>query len=1105
MAEPPKPRGQQGSGADDTLPATDAPLVRSSRASIPPLPTERYELGTEIGRGGMGRVVEAYDTQLGRTVALKEVLPRAGNVARRFLREIEITARLEHASIVALYDSGISSEGRPFYVMRRVTGRPLEEEIQRTSSLDERLMLLPAMLSAIDAIAHAHKRGVIHRDIKPGNILVGELGETVVIDWGLAKVIGEASTELDDDSADPGVAAAADSLHTQVGSVFGTPGFMSPEQARGEVLTTTVDVYALGATLYQLLAGKPPLGGDSATELIGKTLKHEVTPLREVVDGVPHELVAIVDKALSFDATVRYRDAGELAADLRRFQNGQLVAAHSYTSRQRVIRFARRNRNLLVVAAIAVATVTALAWFSVHRIVQERDLAAAAREQALVDKGKAELAAARLAERNDALMITRARTLLAINPTQAIATLAEIPATSPRLGEARAVAQAAVARGVWWGLDAPTEFTVRVQLSIDGKRLLQLTRDGVLRVWDLERRRLIVARPFPLKSGATWVNDRVLVFGRDRPAELFEPAANKSVPLTGLDPISYAVASADGATLLALMGTQAVLVDVATRTTVPLWPGHAVQNLDLSADGTWLALADGKQVAVFDRQGAQLAIHDGDLGRQILGPRRMAILSKLSAIELVLDPTPVWRTIPIPSTITSMYDGVYVGTLLNFYVYPGDIALWNGTKVISRGLELKNFDYPMHRIGTDGIAVAAGTKLEILSGATSITITVPTGLPHSRIVTAAGTNRVCSIGDGALFCTDLSDVLPRLLPARVNTQVTLFDEDTLLERDAAGTYSWVTISTGERVSTEVSGMSTLLDIDPPSGRVLMRELGVTAPRILLLRKGDAVPTEVSRSAAPWARLLLGDGIMLGDEKDGRVFVKTGAAAPRELFRLEGAIISAAPLAPLELAVLSDRGEVVHAHVTRGVLERIEVPPVSSMFLASDRARRIVIVLDARVLVWEAGVLSEITKHEKPIVSLVPLTDGTAILTAQDHGVHRLALRPGAKPIYLLTSIFQPVVDANLSRLIDINSDREIVVIDLDTNARWSLPPSFSLQPPIQTELAPGGTLVVQSLPMGIVGWPLTKADADLVGWIRERTTATVKDDVLSWPWNDPRP
>ena len=136
---------------------------------------------------------------------------------------------------------------------------------------------------------------------------------------------------------------------------------MPPEQARGEELGTRGDVYALGATLYQLLAGAPPHAGTSATEVLGKTLKHEVEPLDEVAPGAPPELVAIVDKALSFEPETRYANAGALAEDVRRFTLGQLVAAHRYTRRQRLARFARKHRAALVIAAAASVALAVLA------------------------------------------------------------------------------------------------------------------------------------------------------------------------------------------------------------------------------------------------------------------------------------------------------------------------------------------------------------------------------------------------------------------------------------------------------------------------------------------------------------------------------------------------------------------------------------------------------------------------------------------------------------------------------------------------------------------------------------------------------------------------
>ncbi|MEO8552998.1 MAG: serine/threonine-protein kinase, partial [Kofleriaceae bacterium] len=399
----------------DTVPAAPSePPERTQRTTIPDIAPpfeQRYRLGAELGRGGMGRVVEAFDTQLGRTVALKEVLPRpGGTIDRRFEREVQITARLEHPSIVPLYDAGTMADGRPFYVMRKVTGRPLDELISRAHDLEERLALLPNLLSAMDAIAHAHKRGIIHRDLKPGNMLVGDNGETIVIDWGLAKVIGE--EEISDAGATM-IPTAADSLKTIAGAVFGTPGFMAPEQARGEELTTRGDVFALGATLYQLLVGRAPVSGKSATEAIASSIQRKITPVAEASPN-----------------------AGGLAEDVRRFTTGQLVAAHRYTRRERLVRFARKHRAPLSVAALALVVVAVFAWIGVHRILVERDAANSARREADDQRSQVLKANAQLVERADQLLVTRARALVDSNPTEALALLKELRPTSARLADA---------------------------------------------------------------------------------------------------------------------------------------------------------------------------------------------------------------------------------------------------------------------------------------------------------------------------------------------------------------------------------------------------------------------------------------------------------------------------------------------------------------------------------------------------------------------------------------------------------------------------------------------------------------------------------------------
>src|SRR6185503_10607809 len=305
----------------------------------------RYLLGAEIARGGMGTIFGAFDRRLTRSIAIKRLERDDSALAARFAREIRITASLQHPGIVPVYDSGSLPDGQPFYAMRHVQGTTLEHAISECHTDRERLGLLVPVLAAAEAVAYAHERGIIHRDLKPSNILVGPFGETVVIDWGLARIDGSV-----DDA--PRAEPAADPVTTSFGSVLGTPRYMAPEQARGEIATRRSDVYALGAILYHTLTGLAPLSGDSVEAILERAARAEVRPLAEVAPGLPGDLIAIVGRAMANAPELRYASAGELAADLRRFQTGQLVGAYSYSRRDLVRRFVRRHRAVLALAVV---------------------------------------------------------------------------------------------------------------------------------------------------------------------------------------------------------------------------------------------------------------------------------------------------------------------------------------------------------------------------------------------------------------------------------------------------------------------------------------------------------------------------------------------------------------------------------------------------------------------------------------------------------------------------------------------------------------------------------------------------------------------------------
>jgi hypothetical protein len=392
-----------------------------------PAAGDRFVERGELGRGGMGRVYEADDTLLDRPVAIKQSLTDDAEMRARFLREVRITARLQHPGIVPVLDAGRDADGRPYYVMRKIDGTPLGDVIAKRSIV-ERLGLVPDLVAAVDAVAYAHARGVIHRDIKPGNILLGSFGETLVIDWGLAR-------QIDDGGDDARAAPASDPDRdlTRLGSAMGTPGFMAPEQARGEPCDRRGDVFSLGATLYYVLVGASPFG-DDPTAAIDRAAADSPPDLDRLPPEAPPELVAILAKAMATAAADRYADAGALAGDLRRFLAGQLVAAHRYTTRELVVRWIRRHRIAVAIAAIAAAIVATTATIAIRRVIAERDRADAARIAATT--------------RADELLVERADAIAATDPTRAAVLIAQLDPQSPAWPRAIPVLHTARSHGV---------------------------------------------------------------------------------------------------------------------------------------------------------------------------------------------------------------------------------------------------------------------------------------------------------------------------------------------------------------------------------------------------------------------------------------------------------------------------------------------------------------------------------------------------------------------------------------------------------------------------------------------------------------------------------
>ena len=1104
-AEPPASEGDgvlAGQGARVALARGTPRVVEPSGSATKSIPSaERYRLGAELGRGGMGRVVEAFDLQLGRTVALKEVLPKGGpGVARRFVREVQLTARLEHPSIIPLYDSGTTADGRPFYVMRRVSGRPLDELMAQASGLGARLTLLPAVLAAIDAVAHAHRRGVIHRDLKPANILVGELGETVVIDWGLAKVIGE------DDDTGTVIAQASDSLRTQMGSVFGTPGFMAPEQARGEELDPRGDVYALGATLYQMLAGAPPHSGTSATEVIAKTGTREVTPVDIIAPGAPPELVAIVGKALAFDQVGRYADAGALGEDVRRFLAGQLVAAHRYTRRQRVGRFARRHRAPLSVAALALASVAVLAWVGVHRIVQERDAANTARIDAAAGRAEAETARDELQRRADQLVVVQARGFLEGNPTHAAAVLKELPDSSARLGDARAVAQAAVVRGAAWTIQTGDELTVLAELSADAKFLLQVSRDGFVRVWDLDRRQLVVARPYPRDTRALWVGKSVLVISAKAAPQLLDPFAG-AIQEVPVGPMQWAVATTSGDRVAFLDGQRAAsLLEVATGIAQPLWPGHEVQELAVAADGSWIALADKAAVVVLDPAGRELASHPGEAIR-LFGSRfdEIGYVTRDQVLVCKLLPQPVWTEVDLKASLpVRAIDFAFRGHELDIYMSSGKVLALSGTRLWER-LTLDGLTFRLLE-GDRDLLIAPGNdgKLHFANDLVTGALHLPVPLANLKVYARPGAPRIVALGTGLIVGFDLADSFPENLRQPVGTIATFVDDDTLmLWRSQGGAWQWYDVRTKAATPFDYDpqGLPRVIDVDPTDGRVLLRDQANDAT-LVVLHKNTATVRRIVRGPAVWGRLLP-HGAMIFGVGDGRVLAITDAGPPREIAKLDGIAENAVGFGATMFVAVSSSGELVRGNLATGELARARVQPGTTGVVAADRRGRVLVAQDNRLMVWDRDVV-ELARLDKRIIRIEPIDDGV-LLELADHALVRTGLAAGSPVVSLLGASRQPPLVSGDGKLVVGQSvNDQLVVVEPATQARWELPAyytSFELM-----TIAPTTRRFIQSGAGRLALWTLPLAPPELRTWLDERTNAaTDGEHALVWPWQVPHP
>ncbi len=950
--EPPKPRDARITAPDTIVRAPDSAdravdsaatpvdvtLRPASGDSMPafappamPEPGGRYALGDEIARGGMGRVVEATDTLLGRTVAFKEALSNDPDALRRFARETRITARLEHPSIVPVHDAGVSPNGAPFYVMRKIGGQPLEQLVGAANTLQQRLALIPHIVASARAIAHAHERGIVHRDIKPSNILAGELGETIVIDWGLAKVIGEV-----DDAADVAAAAASPlgPLHTRAGVVFGTPGFMSPEQLRGAPVDEQCDVYALGATLYHLLARRPPHYAKTADEMMRAAVAAPPTPVSELVPGVPPELETIVGKALAQTAEARYRSSRELAEDLQRFLTGQLVAAHRYSRKERFARFLRLHRVELSVALLALVAMAVLSAGFVHKILAERDRADMEAREAIAQKKVAVEQTAAATDRANLLLLDHARELVGTNPSAAIALLGPL-AGSPKWPQVRAIGAAARAAGVAYALPA-SPHTQQLAFAHDGTHLIATGSDGVVRVHDLAARttRTIADTHHPALARFS-DDDQHIVIASGAHVTIADATGK---PVRELD-------AAQAIATLEVAGTTAYWVDAtragwaldlvaATAAPIEITSPEPLERIVPSPDGAWLAVLGAQHLYYVDRSATEphlVSLIEAHV-------KAIAWAADSSEFMALLDNDVLRIATGVPTRIIDRHDVGRVDAVAMI----GDTAYVLGPTGVT--IPTRDGNIPHMPVRGYALGLAAGPDGALVAGSVHGTLAVksPAGDPVLAVPSGGLTSFAASpqstyvvgASDGAVLVWNLADVLPRPLTTAAPSAAELVDDDHVLAAYPYRAAQWIDLRKSTLADAgELASVSAIVPA-PDGASAAILDLAHALSIVTAAHEPIAVATDVARAA------------YLGD---GRLAYATSVALVVRDAAGHGTALAGVPGAPTALAT---RGTWLAAAYGDGAIWRVDTASGRADHVATGEAapHPIALAPDGTVLV-----------------------------------------------------------------------------------------------------------------------------------------------------------
>jgi len=767
--------------AEATHPAADDP--------------ERYEQVSEHARGGLGRVVRAVDRRLGRTVAVKELLRHDPSNEARFLREAMITARLEHPGIVPVHEAGRWPNGDPYYVMKLVEGRTLKELIVEGATLRERLGLLPHVIAVADAVGYAHSEEVIHRDLKPSNVIVGSFGETIVVDWGLARDrkrnLPEPSDEL--------LTAAAWGVSTVSGKVAGTPAYMSPEQARGEVVDERADVYALGAVLYEVLAGSPPHADTTPQAVLDRVIAGPPRPLPMVAPNVPGELATIVRKAMARDPDARYPNAIALAEDLRRFTTGKLVSAHSYSTWDLLRKKLSKHRGVVAVAVASLLVLGAIGVESFRHVVAERNIAR-------TERGVAQGALTNAEKRKRELVLLQAETALPRDPTAALAWLKTYDVGPDERSKVVDVVDEALALGVARHVLRPGDWVLDARFTPDDTTLVAAVRDRVLRAYD-------VGTGAETEIGRAPSVPEALVLSPDGELAITGGALGEVIawPLHG--------------------GTPRILVESG---------GRAISQLRLSSDGRLLieressapqvvSLEGGKPEVLGPTSSLKFAVADDDWSHVVM---------ITAANEVAVPERGTAGAVRVLSRNDKTIQFLAISPRGDTVVVHDGTTIWSLPFTGGPLRELARYENELTSVvwSPDGRTIAIGGKAPEILLVDAVTGAVGELRGHSDAIYTLAFNR-----DGTLLLSASDDATARVWQLANRTAIVLrgHDDDVYRARFSADEHSVATAS--------LDGSTRVWAIDRPSTTTYVEGAPLEAMQI----DGDHVMARTSTAVARW--------------------------------------------------------------------------------------------------------------------------------------------------------------------------------------------------------------------------------------------------------------